>query len=469
MEKMTFRQKVENFWYHNKFTTIVVSVFAIFIIIATVQLFTKKEPDANFLYMGPGAVAFSGEALMQESIAEVMKEDYNKDGEKYVDYIELTALDTDKNFDDTEGDFATGYTSAQVQKTVGETFAAHIIAGDSMIYLIDDSFFNVAKDTGVLMPLKEALGYTPDIAVNEYAVYLSDLDIYYMPGFNLFPESTMLCIRYPVTLTSGKAEVENRERCNISVFKDMLSYVYPDKPVEIVRPDPVVTSLEDFKIMLKDYSEEKKLSISEDLTPNEIKKVFEKERYSRLPVYRDNIDSIIGFIHEKDFYRVYTKKDFDVKKIMQEVIFVVEHTKISALLKKLQKNKVHMAIVLVEYGGTLGIVTVEDIIEELVGEIYDEHDEEFEPFKENADGSVTVNCLTELDVFFEKFDIIVDEDEESDANTVGGWVSEKLGELPTTGKKFSYRNLDVTVSKTTKKKVLEIKVTVNEEVKDEEE
>ncbi|MBE6701310.1 MAG: hypothetical protein E7582_05415 [Ruminococcaceae bacterium] len=265
MEKMTFRQKVENFWYHNKFTTIVVSVFAIFIIIATVQLFTKKEPDANFLYMGPGAVAFSGEALMQESIAEVMKEDYNKDGEKYVDYIELTALDTDKNFDDTEGDFATGYTSAQVQKTVGETFAAHIIAGDSMIYLIDDSFFNVAKETGVLMPLKEALGYTPDIAVNEYAVYLSDLDIYYMPGFNLFPESTMLCIRYPVTLTSGKAEVENRERCNISVFKDMLSYVYPDKPVEIVRPDPIVTSLEDFKIMLKDYSEEKKLSISEDL------------------------------------------------------------------------------------------------------------------------------------------------------------------------------------------------------------
>ena len=211
------------------------------------------------------------------------------------------------------------------------------------------------------------------------------------------------------------------------------------------------------------------VSISEDLTPNEIKKVFEKERYSRLPVYRDNIDSIIGFIHEKDFYRVYTKKDFDVKKIMQEVIFVVEHTKISALLKKLQKNKVHMAIVLDEYGGTLGIVTVEDIIEELVGEIYDEHDEEFEPFKENADGSVTVNCLTELDVFFEKFDIIVDEDEESDANTVGGWVSEKLGELPTTGKKFSYRNLDVTVSKTTKKKVLEIKVTVNEEVKDEEE
>ena len=211
------------------------------------------------------------------------------------------------------------------------------------------------------------------------------------------------------------------------------------------------------------------VAIPSDLEVKEIKKVFEKERYSRLPVYKDNIDSVIGFIHEKDFYRVYDKKDFDVKNIMQEVIFVVEHTKISALLKKLQKNKVHMAIVLDEYGGTLGIVTVEDIIEELVGEIYDEHDEEFEPFKENADGSVTVNCLTELDDFFEKFEIFEDEDEESDANTVGGWVNEKLGELPTTGKKFSYQNLDVTVSKTTKKKALEIKVIVNEKTEDSEE
>lgn len=211
------------------------------------------------------------------------------------------------------------------------------------------------------------------------------------------------------------------------------------------------------------------VAIPSDLEVKEIKKVFEKERYSRLPVYKDNIDSVIGFIHEKDFYRVYDKKDFDVKNIMQEVIFVVEHTKISALLKKLQKNKVHMAIVLDEYGGTLGIVTVEDIIEELVGEIYDEHDEEFEPFKENADGSITVNCLTELDDFFEKFEIFEDEDEECDANTVGGWVNEKLGELPTTGKKFSYQNLDVTVSKTTKKKALEIKVIVNEKTEDEDE
>ncbi|MBR6633120.1 MAG: hypothetical protein IKL05_02320 [Clostridia bacterium] len=274
MEKMTFRQKLENFWYHNKFATIVVTVFAIFITVSLIQLFTKKSPDANFLYMGPASVAFAGENLIQESMATIMKEDYNGDGEKYVDYIELTALDADEGFNDTEGDFATGYTTMQVQKTVGDSFSAQIIAGDSMIYLLDEQYFNVAKQTGVLMPLSEALGYTPDIAINEYAVYLSDLDIYYLPGIKLLPKSTMLCIRYPVTLTNGKTEVEERERCNLSVFRDMFSYVYPDKPEEIVLPDPVNMSLEEFKSLFTDYVAKKGLSFTEasietsaDVTP----------------------------------------------------------------------------------------------------------------------------------------------------------------------------------------------------------
>ena len=126
-----------------------------------------------------------------------------------------------------------------------------------------------------------------------------------------------------------------------------------------------------------------------------------------------------------------------------------------------------MAVVLDEYGGTLGIVTVEDIIEELVGEIYDEHDEEFVEIKENADGSFIVNCATEVDNFFEKFNI--EGDEEFDANSVGGWVTEVLGEIPQTGKVFDYKNLTVTVLKTTRKKVLEVKVVQNESFVDEDE
>lgn len=263
MEKMTFRQKLENFWYHNKIAVIVIGAFSIFIIIALVQLLTKKEPDANFLYMGPASVAFAGENHIQESISIVMKEDYNKDGQKYIDYIELTALDANESFDDTDGDFSTGYTSMQVNKTVGETFAAQMIAGDSMIYLLDERYFGIASETGVLMPLSEALGYTPDFALNEYAVYLKDLDIYYLPGFKLLPDTTLLCIRYPVTLTDGKTEVEKREHCNLSVFRDMFSYVYPDKPKEVVLPDPEVMSLDEFKTVFTEYVDKKGLSYTE--------------------------------------------------------------------------------------------------------------------------------------------------------------------------------------------------------------
>ncbi len=202
------------------------------------------------------------------------------------------------------------------------------------------------------------------------------------------------------------------------------------------------------------------VAVSSEATKEEIKRIFERERYSRLPVYNGNIDSIVGIVHEKDFYRVLNKKEFDLKSIMQDVIYVVEHTKISVLLKKLQSKKVHMAIVLDEYGGTLGLVTVEDIIEELVGEIYDEHDEEVVEIKRNEDGTYLVSGATGIIDFFEEFELFEDE-EQFDANSVSGWITEYLGEIPLTGRKFEYKNLSVKITKTTRKKVLEILVTVN--------
>lgn len=209
------------------------------------------------------------------------------------------------------------------------------------------------------------------------------------------------------------------------------------------------------------------ISVSIDATTKELKKIFDSERYSRLPVYRDNIDSIVGIIHEKDFYRNYNNGEFEIKKFMQDVVYVVEHTKISVLLRKLQAKKLHMAVVLDEYGGTLGIVTMEDIIEELVGEIYDEYDEESELFKQLGENVYSVSGSAETDDFFEKFDLY-DEDEEFDANTVSGFITELLGELPQTGKSFTYKNLDIKITKTTRKRVVEIKVTVNEKEEDEE-
>ena len=198
------------------------------------------------------------------------------------------------------------------------------------------------------------------------------------------------------------------------------------------------------------------VSIEDDI--ESIKSKFDGEAYSRLPVYKENIDEIIGTIHHRDFYQNYNKDGFKLSDIVKEAVFVGEHTKISSLLKKMQSKKIHMAVVLDEYGGTLGIVTVEDIIEELVGEIYDEYDEEIKPIITNDDGTLTVNGEASLDDFFDLIELVPDE--EFEANTVGGFVTEQLLEMPTVGKIIEYKHVKIEVTKITKKRVVQVKAQI---------
>lgn len=191
----------------------------------------------------------------------------------------------------------------------------------------------------------------------------------------------------------------------------------------------------------------------------DIKKIFDKEGYSRLPVYKGSIDTIIGTIHEKDFYKIYLSGKKSLDDILQNAFYTTEHIKISKLLKQLQKNKIHIAVVLDEYGGTLGLVTLEDILEELVGEIYDEHDEVVNYFRALNSNTYLVDCNAPLSDMFEYFSLDGEEDN-FDTSTVSGWVIEQLDEIPTAGKKFSYLNLDIEVMKSTVKKVLQIKIIV---------
>lgn len=199
-------------------------------------------------------------------------------------------------------------------------------------------------------------------------------------------------------------------------------------------------------------------AIPADSTKEEIALLFQESRFSRLLVYGDNIDDIIGVVHLKDFY---TEKGITSKKlseIMTEPVFVPKSIMISDLLKFLQKNKSHIAVVSDDYGGTLGIVTMEDILEELVGEIWDEHDDVVETFTELTKNKYKVLCNTDLDTFLKFFDIDYDEENSS----VNGWVMEELGKIPEVGDKFSFKNLDVTVTETDDRRVVEIEVLVNE-------
>ena len=188
---------------------------------------------------------------------------------------------------------------------------------------------------------------------------------------------------------------------------------------------------------------------------DEIEKVFLDTRYSRLPVYKDTIDNIIGILHEKDFIKQRCDENFSVEKAAKPAIFVVSSTKIGAVLQLLQKNKSHMAIVSGEFGDTLGIVTMEDILEELVGEIWDEHDEVLADITQTAENEYKVLGSTSVNDFCDYFEL---GDIDSDSSTIGGWVMDMLGKVPNMGDEITYENLQITVVKTEFRRITELKV-----------
>ncbi len=201
---------------------------------------------------------------------------------------------------------------------------------------------------------------------------------------------------------------------------------------------------------------------------DEICEIFKKNGYSRIPVYEDTIDNIVGLIHERDFFLAYLRGEKTVQSIVQEVVFTTEYTRISTLLKQLQKQKVHMAVVSDEYGGVVGIVTLEDILEELVGDIWDEHDEEEVLFGLISGKEYWVDGRCDLEEFFGLYDM-ESEDENFEANTVGGWVMEKCGGIPPVGEVLRHKNIEIKVVKTTRQKVLKIRARYEELLAEEEE
>ena len=191
-----------------------------------------------------------------------------------------------------------------------------------------------------------------------------------------------------------------------------------------------------------------------DSAKKEIAQTFAETRFSRIPIYEDNIDNIIGVIHQKDFYVGSGITTAPIKDIISPVLFVHQSERADDLLKKLQREKSHMAVVVDEYGGTLGIVTMEDILEQIVGDIWDEHDEVVEEFKELDENTFIIDCNMNLDDFCEEFDI----ETESDSVSVGGWVAEQIGNIPNVNDSFVFENLVVTVTETDSHRASVIKV-----------
>lgn len=274
-------------------------------------------------------------------------------------------------------------------------------------------------------------------------------------------------------------------------WKKLLALVFHTDDVKPITEDELLTIVEEAETeggidmeqseLIQNAIEFNELEAWDVLTPRvdikaaeiddsleEIEELFRSTGFSRLPIYEDDLDSIVGVLNQKDFHNYIKGTETPVSEYVKPVIFVAGSMKISQLLKRLQLGKTHIAIIVDEYGGTSGLVTMEDIIEELVGEIYDEHDAvALQDIVQQQDGSYRVLCGTNLDKMFDFFDV----EEEIDATTVNGWVVLQLDKLPQVGDDFvyeaDYKRFAVKVTKADARKALEINMVVTELPRDE--
>ncbi len=198
------------------------------------------------------------------------------------------------------------------------------------------------------------------------------------------------------------------------------------------------------------------VTITEGSDPREIMMLFFESGFSRLPVVGESIDDIKGVLHEKDFFHAYNTGKTDFSDLYQKPLYISKHHKTDDLLRDLQKEKCHMAFIIDEFGGLMGIVTMEDIIEELIGDVWDEHDEVETLLHKNDDGSLTVDCTADLDDLLDYFEVEFDDEENEKPKTVNGWVQMVLEGFPDEGDSFTYDTLSALVTRCDEKMVKEI-------------
>ncbi len=189
-------------------------------------------------------------------------------------------------------------------------------------------------------------------------------------------------------------------------------------------------------------------AVPENISTEEIKQIIRETEYSRIPVYRNSLDNIIGILYVKDLIRL-KGTDYSVEdllKLVRKPLFVPETKKIDLMLKEFQKNKLHIAVVVDEYGGTAGIITMEDILEEIVGDILDEYDIDSEEIKQISENKYIINGRMTVNDFCDHFNI--DEfDEDDDYDTVAGLVFDIAGEVPKIGDEFAWNNFKFTIKR----------------------
>ena len=207
-------------------------------------------------------------------------------------------------------------------------------------------------------------------------------------------------------------------------------------------------------------------SLSAESDKETVEKTFTESGYSRIPVFEGDLDNVIGILYYKDYYALAKDNEVSITDILKPVIFVSKTKNVNDLMKELQEKQLHMAIVTDEYGSTAGLITLEDILEEIVGDIWDEHDEIVEEIKEVAEGEYEVSGMANIEKLLEELDIKADED--MDASTVNGWATDILEKIPEEGDSFEHDGLSVEVIKMDGRRIETLRVVDNRPDEDDE-
>jgi len=200
--------------------------------------------------------------------------------------------------------------------------------------------------------------------------------------------------------------------------------------------------------------------IPSDTKLNSILKLIKKMGHSRIPVYEETVDNIIGILYAKDLLGIYekwytSKEKFDLKQVARKAYFVPENKKIDDLLDIFQRDKIQIAIAIDEYGGTAGLVTMEDVVEEVVGEIIDEYDKEIKLFEITEDNTL----IADGNINIEKINHILNiEIPENDFETLGGFIFDLLGRVPKKGEKIKYQNFQMVIERVIKNRIRRVKI-----------
>ena len=335
----------------------------------------------------------------------------------------------------------------------------HVINTASVIIItLILSFFTLVL--GELVPKRVAMKYKEKLA--EYVCgFISAIAVVLRPIIWLLTVSTNGVLRLFGINPNEKEDPVSEEDIVIMLDAGADEGSLDDDEIEYIKNVFKLDKLTAADVM----THRKKITfIPEDATEEEILNTIETEGYTRIPVYSDTVDEIVGILHSRDYLLKHKRPGFKLSEAMFEATYVPETIHLDLLFKEMQTEHNHIVVVVSEYGVPSGIVTMEDIIEELVGEIWDESDEEIDNISKIGENSYKVLCTTSTEDFFEFFEL--EPDEISEATTVNGWLIEKSENIPEDGYTIDYENITITVTKSDELMTHEIRVDVKEQTEE---